>query len=477
MRPILNITLFIIILSLLSFYISSGMEIKKSEIENPSSGTELITQAYLPSILNNYPLANPFGVTLYPIDATHGLDALVTAKTNWTRIDLTWWSIVQPEENKPYTWDPSFDQELINANNAHIQPVVIIGGTPTWALKELFSPCGPVAENKFAQLAQFAAAAVNRYSIPPYNVKYWELYNEPDVAGTLGCWGDTSDAQFFGGYYYGQMLQVVYPVIKAANPAVQVMVGGLLLDCDPISPPENKNCLPSKFLEGILMSGAGPYFDGVSFHAYDFFLGKGMFSNSNWHSSWNTTGPVLIVKANYLKTLLTNYGQGQKFLLASETALFYGPNQWNPLCVADAPADLEVTKAYFLIESYAATVANGYKANIWYSAFGVRCSGLLQVDLNPLPAYYAYQFAAQKLVGAIYIRNVTEYPGVMGYEYMVAGQGLWVLWSLDGNSHNIVLASMPIMVNHIGDDGKPVQESNSTPFTIDLSPRFIEFAK
>jgi hypothetical protein len=474
-RSIFNIAWFIIILSILATVIFLGTEINQLAMANPLAGSGPITPAYIPSIFNYYPLANPFGVALYHIDTANGLDALVAAKTSWTRVDLTW-STIQPVENGPYTWDPSFDQELINASNSQIQPVVIIGGTPIWAVKNLLTPCGPVAENKFAELAQFAAAAVNRYSVPPYNVKYWELYNEPDVAGGLGCWGDSSDAQYFGGYYYGQMLQVVYPVIKAANPDVQVMVGGLLLDCDPTSPPANMNCLSSKFLEGILMSGAGSDFDGVSFHAYDYYTGEGMYSNPNWHSSWNTTGPVSIAKANYLKTLLTNFGQGQKFLMATETALFYGPNVMVPPCQAPAPEGLEVTKAYYLVESYATTIANGWIANIWYSAFGVRCSGLLSYpDMQPMPAYYSYQFAAQKLIGAHYLRNITEYPGVMGYEYIVTGHHLWVLWSLDGNTHTINLSSSPVLIYHIGDNGRPVQEINSMTTVIDLSPRFIQF--
>jgi hypothetical protein len=474
-RSILNITRFILLISILPFAISQGTRIPQLGIENPpsTSGSTILT--YLPSIFNHYPLANPFGVALDHIDATNGLDTLAAAKTNWTRIDLTW-SAIQPEQNGAYTWNPAFEQELVNASNAKLQLVLIIGGNPNWALKNPSTSCGPVAEVNFADLAQFAAAAVDRYSLPPYNVKYWELYNEPDVDGSLGCWGDPTDTLYFGGYYYGQMLQVVYPVIKAVNSSVNVMVGGLLLDCDPVLPPVNSNCTPSRFLEGILMSGAGPDFDSVSFHAYDYYLGKGMYSNPNWHSAWNTTGPVAIAKANYLKDLLNKFGQGQKLLLLSESAVFYGPNVMNPSCVSPEPDGVEATKAYYLVESFAATIANGWIANIWYSAFGVRCSGLLNYpDLQPLSGYYAYQFAAQKFIGANYIRNITEYPGVMGYEYSVDGHHLWVLWSQDGITHTINLPSSPALINHIGDDGKPVLEANSMTVGIDLSPRIVEF--
>ena len=128
-------------------------------------------------------------------------------------------------------------------------------------------------------------ALVARYSVALYNIKYWELWNEPDIASSnfpgdnlFGCWGDPNDP-YYGGGYYADMLREVYPQIKAADPQGQVLVGGLLLDCDPrlgagCEKVKNNN-QPSKFLEGILRKNGVPFFDGVSFHAYDYYLGSG----------------------------------------------------------------------------------------------------------------------------------------------------------------------------------------------------------
>ena len=76
---------------------------------------------------------------------------------------------------------------------------------------------------------------VERYGSPPYNVKYWELGNEPDAAwqhiasdSVFGCWGDVN-APFYGGQHYGEMLKEVYPQIKSTDPDAHVVVGGLLL--------------------------------------------------------------------------------------------------------------------------------------------------------------------------------------------------------------------------------------------------------
>lgn len=77
---------------------------------------------------------------------------------------------------------------------------------------------------------------VARYRDPKYDVRHWELGNEVDVDPSLvapnngfGCWGDIKDP-YYGGRHYGEMLKVVAPAIRAANPAAKIWFGGLLLD-------------------------------------------------------------------------------------------------------------------------------------------------------------------------------------------------------------------------------------------------------
>jgi hypothetical protein len=175
--------------------------------------------------------------------------------------------------------------------------------------------------------------------------------------------------------------------------------------------------------------------------------------------------------------VLTEYGYEDKYLLNTETAVFYGPNVMDPPC--QAPVDLipsiEVTKVNYVIHTYAVAVAEGWKANIWYSAFGVRCSGLLNSDLTPKDAYYAYQFAQEKLEGARYVRAISEYDGVMGYAYTASGRSLWVIWSLDGQAHVINLPEIPVEVNQVGKDGKAVKIPSALSMTLKDTPIFIEF--
>src|SRR4030043_1562886 len=267
--------------------------------------------------------------------------------------------------------------------------------------------------------------------------------------------------------------------MKAAYPNGRVLVGGLFLDCNPDNPPVGTaTCPEGMFLRGILASGSGSFFDGVSFHAYDYYYGKGIYGNANWYSSSSTTGPVSIGKANYIKSVLAQKGYSEKYLMNTETAVFWGPYK---LAVCDALEEekpsIELTKVNYVIHSYAVAVAEGWRVNVWYSAFGVRCSGLLNPDLSPKAGYYAYQFARQKFNGAVFVREISEYDGVMGYEYEAPGRRLWVVWSLDGQPHNVILPGVPIEVNMIGEDGVAGREANNLTLTIDLSPRFVEFGR
>jgi len=130
----------------------------------------------------------------------------------------------------------------------------------------------------------------------------------------------------------------------------------------------------------------------------------------------------------------------------------------------------ELTKAYYVVQSYAAAIAEDLTANIWYSAFGWRNSGLLRPDGTPLSAYTAYRFARSQLAGAKLIREITEYGGLKGYEFDVGGRRLWVLWSLDGAAHTIALPGTPGEVYGTRGDAKGV---NGNSLTVALEPLYV----
>lgn len=439
---------------------------------------------FLPLIQSRFPFQNIFGVTVSVYDQNTLLDQLSSASTGWSRLVLSWGGVESSVGAR--NWDPGFEAKLLNLAAHQAQPVVILEETPSWAWTPWVptNTCGPVTDPaRLTALGQFAYDMVKRYSAYPYNVHTWELWNEPDAQNAFGCWGNYADIND-GGQAYGQMLKVVYPQIKAADPQAQVLVGGLLLECDPRNPPP-AGCAMGNFLKGILAANAGSYFDGVSFHSFDFLIAdpssptptavlRGRYDNSDWHSAWNTTGPVSILKSGFLKSVLASYNVTGKYLMNTETAVFYGPNVQNILCTSYLQG-MEQTKAFYVTQSYATALAEGWKANIWYSDLGVRCSGVFKTDYTPQPVFFAYQLARQQLGSAAFVQKVTAFGGVMGYEFLSGGSHLWVLWSADGNSHTVTVPGVVVAVTRVGDDGNPAAEAAVKNVTIDLSPRYIQF--
>ncbi len=378
------------------------------------------------------------------------LEMALQAGAFWIRRNALIWSAVEPQEGER-RWEAlaGLDAELVHAAQAGAQVVLVVRSTPTWAQKIPGTYCGPVKEDKIGAFAQFVYDLVARYSAPPYSVKYWEFGNEPDIDPSLvvpdslyGCWGDANDL-YYGGGYYASVLKEVYPQVRRADPSAQVLVGGLLLDCDPVNPPEGKNCSPSLFLEGILRQGGGDFFDGISFHAYDYYAGPGQYYNPNWDSSWDTTGPVVIAKARYLRSVLNANGHPEKYLLNTEAGLLCGRDGSEASCRAQ---EFDQTKAAYVAQLNVVSLAEALRASIWYSLTGWRGSGLVSPDFNPLPAYEAFRFSAAQLKGAAVTRTITDYPGVSGYELYRNGRRAWFLLSTDGKSHTIGLPDVPLKV-------------------------------
>lgn len=395
--------------------------------------------AYLPLVYRAYPPPPPvFGVEMHVIGAAQGLSQAVDAGPHWVRSDFFHWDRIEPWRTNPptYHWDVVDENSLRNASEHDLHVIATIKFTPAWAQKYPGSYCGPIAQEKLDEFAQFLKTLVRRYKNPPYNVEYWELGNEPDHAimynrFDYGCWGQIGEP-YYGGRYYGEMLKVAYPAIKAADPDAQVLIGGLLLDCDPNSPPPGRDCTISRFLEGILEAGGGPYFDVVSFHAYADYLGtSGQMRNGGWPGSVT----AIPEKTAFLRGVLNRYGYGNKALMNTESAL---------LCGTDS-AGCRDTQGMYIPRAYAEALALDLLGQVHFDLKGTwKYSGLLEPDLTCKPAYYAYKAAADFLSAVTYVGPATGYPpGIQGYTFRRWDRlaDVDVIWSVSTASVPVTLSA------------------------------------
>ncbi|MGC9423723.1 Ig-like domain-containing protein [Vibrio sp.] len=385
-------------------------------------------------------------------------------KNHWVHKNGLMWSEVQ--KNGPTSnWDvphvTQLDDYIETISAAGMEVILTIRSTPDWAQKyqDPGLYCGPMAEGFFDEFAYFVAEAVSRYSQPPYNVKYYEIWNEPDApylyflnspTAPFGCWGDPYDPQgYFGGGYYGEMLKAVYPALKIAAPDAQLVIGGLLMPADPEIYPWDSWVRPgddwvyaemSKFFEGILVECQGTEcFDFVNFHGYTYY-GRNKtaieLEKETYDNFWDDRGGQVEGKLSYLRELMDIYFVDKPVIL-TEAALL-GDN------IVDYDPAFEATKADYIVWLYARNLAKGIYATTWYHLdnYGWRRSGLLDRNNNPLPAYDAYTVLTDMLDGAIYQGDLSLGEGILGFEFS-GDTNYWVLFSEDGTTKQIRADQLP----------------------------------
>jgi len=291
--PFLLISLILLLIFVLG--LNADNAATAAGIANTTSSLD--EQVFLPLIRHRHDphLGTPiFGVQMYgntTWSSPYRSD-LNESGASWVRAEV-YWDYSEPDNRTPdaYRWHWT-DQILAAAINENIHMVGTVRKAPSWAAPDEDAPIYP--EN-LADFAEYMGALVERYDgdgvdDAPYHpvIHHWEIYNEPDAGPRpdLNRWGDA-------GAEYAQMLQTIYPAVKAANPEAQILLGGLAYDWfDSAGGPFIRS-----FLDDVLASGGGDYFDVMNFHAY-----------SRNAGAWTNQGVGIIEKTAYIREKLKSYG-------------------------------------------------------------------------------------------------------------------------------------------------------------------------
>jgi hypothetical protein len=408
----------------------------------------------------------PFGVQMGSGDPK-ALQLAREAGVRWVRTSVSW-AEVEPTNmdltnpangNWPNSWIGTLANEGFNV-------LVFIWENPSWAAS---TSCGPLKSGMLGEFSQFLTALVTRYSQPPYNVKYWELYNEPDIkdsgqgAQYGGCWGNN-------GAEYAQMLVAADAAIHGVDPEAKILPGGLAYEWwngdyfnsgidSSITPGPTEwttsgNEFPD-FLEAVLSNGGGDHFDVMSFHSYVVF-----------HPRWDLPddgslpGDVayepacsgstdllkrpqegdILGKLTYLRKRLMkhNVAYGDKPFVVSEIGRRSdaGQSMLQQSCLGGPVPGSDEQQSRYAVQGNVRAMAAGLKIAIWYDVVDNANGkyGLLDMALNPKPAYWAYKTATDELMEVAYDHQMTDgetgWTDVEGYEFqMVDGRQKWVLWT------------------------------------------------
>lgn len=435
-----------------------------------SSPTGGAATVHLPLLMRKWPPApSIFGAEISRGRVGSTVARAREARLSWIRYNGILWSEVEATPGAR-RWDhlAGVEAELRALREQGLTPIVIVRGTPAWAQQLPGSPCGPIKPAALGAFTRFMHELVARYSGPPFNITYWEIWNEPDAPigqgdPPYGCWGNPNDP-YYGGRSFGAMLQQIYPAIKSANPAAQVVLGGLLLDCDPERPPTGKDCRSAHFLEGVLLGGGAQAFDLLAFHGYPYWDTM----RHDWdlhHPAWQHRGGVVLGKAAFLRSVLRKYGIDKPIMM----------NEGGLLCWNASPScqsDFRDAQANYAVRLYTRAWAHDMVGAVWFTLNGPgwNLAGLLDHHQQPKPAYRALQFMANLLSDADYVGALEISPTIEGYQFRKAETSYRIYWTNDGS---VVSRPLPANTRVVYDMfGQPSSPGSS--LTIGFAPVFVE---
>jgi hypothetical protein len=375
---------------------------------------EMTHTVHLPLAAQTYVAGyvSPFGVVMYGgVNDGAGLDEMEAAGSQWVSTSLRWSAVEATEDS--YDWS-SFDAKAQNAQAAGMDLFVLFRSNPAWAAT---LPGGPVTDTQ--DLVEVTTDMAERYDCDGVSdapgapcVHTWSFYAEPDN-------GDLGRAQTGKGYWghngagYAEMLSQVAPAIHAADPEARVLIGGLAYDYfEEVGGPFVRSFLTDTLTAlNMYPGGAEAYIDAVAFHYYPI--------NPDW--------ATIREKAAEIKGIMSRHNAGDLPLVCPEMGYWSSPDHGSS----------RDEQARRLVQMYVRGLSMNIQQLSWYKVFDGEegdgdpdtTSGLLDVNGNPKPSYYAYQTMTEELALTRYMRALDK-EKVEGYVFQTAdGREKTVLWA------------------------------------------------
>lgn len=167
------------------------------------------------------------------------------------------WAYYEPEKGV-YHWEHA-DMVIEHARAQGLTVIARLGLAPAWARPDPAvqpTPLTYLDEAHYADFADFAAAFVARYRGVVSHVVVW---NEPNLSFEWGQRPPDPES-------YSRLLAAVYPRVKEADAAVQVLAGALAPTLAPPGHAEGMDDLI--YLQRMYAAGAAAFFDALAAHTY-----------------------------------------------------------------------------------------------------------------------------------------------------------------------------------------------------------------
>jgi hypothetical protein len=360
------------------------------------------------------------------------------AGVQWQREEI-FWHEVQKQPDGPYDWDGNeaglynYDKAISAQRAAGIRMLGLLDYSPAW-----FKGKAPRPEEWIDDWGDFVYNTVARYGREQGAIKYWELWNEPNLATTGYETGLYTVNDFV------RVLEVGSAAAKAADPEAQIVLGGLASIWS--EPPSPYHYDYFDYLDRVARLGGWKHVDILAIHPYR--------PDSPEGEAWRRNQSLTFRdELNQLDALLAIHGPKPVWL----TELGW-PSSTGHLGV---DADRQ---AFYLVRSYLLALAHpGIEKIFWYDFRNDTAPnapyeqpvyndgekefhyGLLRrhYPLDPnradlrKPAFVAYRTMTDLLAGLVLNGTLSEGAGGL-YHYRFNGGGRQVdlLWVVDQQANN-----------------------------------------
>ncbi|HMQ31783.1 MAG TPA: hypothetical protein PKD53_13735 [Chloroflexaceae bacterium] len=352
------------------------------------------------------------------------------AGVQWQREEI-FWDRVQQEPGGPYDWDGdgsgfyNYDLAIGAQAAAGINMLGLLDYNPAW-----FKGKNPRPEEWIADWGDFVYNAVARYGRERGQIKYWELWNEPNLAASGYESGLYTVADFV------RILEVGRAAALAADPEAKIVMGGLSSIWS--EPPSPHHYDYFDYLEQVGRLGGWAHVDVIAIHPYRPDAPEG----DAWRRDQSLTFGQ---EMRRLDGILRAFGPKPVWL----TELGWSTNVGWPGVDPD-------TQAFFLVRAYLLAIAHpsvekifwyDFRNDTWPTAPYERPFyeprevefhyGLLRraYPLNPAspdlrkPAFLAFRTMTEML-GGLALREVASdgADGIYWHRYAGQGRRVDVLW-------------------------------------------------
>jgi hypothetical protein len=304
------------------------------------------------------------------------------------------WATFEPQKGA-YLWlrSPGADsmkQIVDDAIAKRLRVIIRVDNPPSWAAPG----SGNRPPNNPADLGDFMAAYAQHMK---GRVAAYEIWNEPNLAWE---WGNSAPSP----ERYTQLLQAVYPKIKAADPQALVISAGLASTGGDGGATVLNDV---EFIERMYIAGARGYFDALGSHPYGF---------ANSPETRNSNNVTDFQRARDQRSVMERYGDGAKKVWATEMGWILDPAHYghpeylsDPLWAGRQWQRVDPqTQANYLVRAFQYAYTNwpwmaamlvfdldfstvGYYA----PAEPMRWYAILNQDFTPRPAYSALKAMAK----------------------------------------------------------------------------------